>query len=84
MKTIKAIKKTKDVEIGEIKRVDNKTAHNMVGSMWTYISKSEWKQATRKPKDEVSTKQTEKKTNPKQDLPNDDGKEFVKTRKKTK
>jgi hypothetical protein len=83
MKTIKAIRKSKDVEIGDIKRVDDKTANNMVGSMWAYISKTEWKQATRKPKDEASTKQTEKKINPKQDLP-DDGKEFVKTRKKSK
>lgn len=52
MKTIKAIRKSKDVEIGDIKRVDDKTANNMVGSMWAYISKSEWKQATRKPKSE--------------------------------
>ena len=43
MKTIKSIKKTKEVELGEIKRVDDKTAHNMVGNLWQYISKSEWK-----------------------------------------
>lgn len=76
MKTIKAIRKSKDVEIGDIKRVDDKTANNMVGSMWAYISKTEWKAATRK--------QTEKKINPKQDLPVEEGKEFVKTRKKSK
>jgi len=34
MKCIKALKTTKDVEIGDIKRVDDKTAYNMVGSMW--------------------------------------------------
>jgi len=79
MKTIKSIKKTKEVEVGEIRRVDDKTAHNMVGSLWQYISKSEWKKETT---DQVS-EQVEKKKNPKQDLP-DDGKEFVKTRKKSK
>ncbi len=50
MKCIKAIRATKDVEVGQIKRVDDKTAENMVGSHWQYISKSEWKLATRKPK----------------------------------
>jgi len=50
MKCIKALKTTKDVEIGDIKRVDDKTANNMVGSMWAYIPKSEWKLATRKSK----------------------------------
>ena len=50
MKCIKAIKATKDVELGTIKRVDNKTANNMVGSIWAYIPKSEWKVATRKSK----------------------------------
>ena len=43
MKCIKAIRATKEVELGEIKRVDDKTAHNMAGSMWQYISKTEWK-----------------------------------------
>jgi len=47
MKAIKSIKKTKEVELGEIRRVDDKTAHNMVGNLWQYISKSEWKKATR-------------------------------------
>jgi hypothetical protein len=47
MKAIKSIKKTKEVELGEIRRVDDKTAHNMVGNLWQYISKSEWKNATR-------------------------------------
>ena len=87
MKTIKSIKKTKEVELGEIRRVDDKTAHNMVGSLWQYISKSEWKNSTRDQvgtKSEPSRNQVEKKKNPKQDLSNDDGKEFVKTRKKSK
>jgi hypothetical protein len=43
MKTIKSIKKTKEVELGEIRRVDDRTAHNMVGTSWEYVSKSEWK-----------------------------------------
>ena len=43
MKCIKSIRATKEIELGEIKRVDDKTAHNMVGSMWQYISKTEWK-----------------------------------------
>ena len=53
MKCIKAIKATKDVEVGTIKRVDDKTAYNMVGSTWEYIPKSEWKLATRKSKPTV-------------------------------
>ena len=72
MKTIRAIKKTKEVEIGEMKRVDDKTAHNMVGTMWEYVPKSEWKLATRKPK-EVTDQVT--------DQPTD---QVVKTRKKSK
>ena len=84
MKTIRAIKKTKEVEIGEMKRVDDKTAHNMVGMMWEYVSKSEWKKYTRQPKEEVRVEQTEKKSNPKQmdGIPSDEP--FVKTRKKSK
>ena len=87
MKTIKSIKKTKEVEVGEIRRVDDKTAHNMVGNLWQYISKSEWKNSTRNQvgtKSEPSQDQVEKKKNPKQELPNDNGQEFVKTRKKSK
>lgn len=81
MKTIKSLKATKEVEVGEIRRVDDKTAFNMVGNLWQYISKSEWKQSTRRPKDEEPKEEVVKKKNPKQDLP-DTGKEFVKTRKK--
>lgn len=70
MKCIKAIRGTKDVEIGEIRRVDDKTANNMVGLSWEYVSKSEWKLATRKSepsrnqvgtKLEPSSEQTERK-----------------------
>jgi hypothetical protein len=60
MKTIRAIKKSKEVEVGEIKRVDDKTAHNMVGMMWEYISKSDWKLSrgtkSEPSKDQVGTK----------------------------
>lgn len=85
MKTIKSIKATKDVELGEIRRVDDKTAHNMVGSMWQYISKSEWKSSkstkSEPSKDEVKT---EKKVNPKQMDGVSSDEPFVKTRKKSK
>ena len=50
MKYIKAIRKTKDAEIGQIKRVDDKTAYNMVGSSWMYVPKSEWKSGLNKVK----------------------------------
>ena len=55
MKCIKALRASKDVEVGEIKRVDDKTANNMVGISWAYVPKSEWKLQTRKskPKEEV-------------------------------
>jgi hypothetical protein len=43
MKCIKAIRASKGVDVGDIKRVDEKTAMNMVGSSWQYISKTEWK-----------------------------------------
>lgn len=55
MKCIKSIKETKDVVLGTIRRVDDKTANNMVGNYWAYVSKSEWKKETRKskPKEDV-------------------------------
>ena len=43
MKCIKAIRASKGVEVGDIKRVDDKTAMNMVGLSWQYVSKTEWK-----------------------------------------
>lgn len=67
MKCIKAIRPSKGVEVGDIKRVDDKTAYNMVGSSWAYIPKSEWKLATRKSKNteevkEETVEQKEKKS----------------------
>lgn len=77
MKCIKAIKETKDVVLGTIKRVDDRTANNMVGNMWAYVSKSEWKKETRKSKpsvqvteqvtDEVEKKPYKKGQKPKKD-----------------
>jgi hypothetical protein len=69
MKTIMAIKDGKEFKSGEIRRVDDKTAFNMVGLSWKYISKSEWKNSTRNQvgtksepsKDQVETEQVEKK-----------------------
>lgn len=65
MKCIKAIRASKDVELGTIKRVDDKTANNMVGISWAYVPKSEWKSQFKKPKtDQVTeqvTEQVEKK-----------------------
>ena len=64
MKCIKAIRASKDVEVGDIKRVDDKTAMNMVGLSWQYVSKTEWKLATRKSKktEQVSDQVTEQVT----------------------
>lgn len=85
MKTIMAIRNGKEFKEGEIRRVDDKTAFNMVGTSWKYISKSEWK-SSKTTKSEPSTDQvkTEKKSNPKQmdGVPSDEP--FVKTRKKSK
>jgi hypothetical protein len=47
MKTIRATRTTKEVKLGEMKRVDDKTALNMVGVGWEYIPKSEWKKEIR-------------------------------------
>jgi hypothetical protein len=43
MKCIKSIRASKDVQVGDIKRVDDKTAMGMVGLSWQYVSKTEWK-----------------------------------------
>ena len=64
MKCIKAIKGTKEIEIGTIKRVDDKTANNMVGLSWVYVPKSEWKLATRKTKsNDQTTEQVNEQSN---------------------
>ena len=63
MKCIKAIRSTKEVELGEIKRVDNKTAHGMVGYSWQYVSKTEWKLSRgKKVIEEVTDQVTDKVT----------------------
>jgi len=71
MKTIKAIKATKHVEVGEIKRINERDADSEVRSgYWKYIPKSEYKSITRKPKNveqpaNVENSPESKKTNPK-------------------
>ncbi len=58
MKCIKAIKETKSYSLGEIRRVDNQDADEKVRSgVWQFIPKSEWKLATRKPKNDQVTDQ---------------------------
>ena len=53
MKCIKCIKQTKNYDLVEIRRTDNQDAEEKVASgVWMFISKSEWKLATRKPKTE--------------------------------
>lgn len=58
MKCIKSIRATKEVELGEIKRVDEKTAYNMVGNSWQYVSKTEWKLSRGKKVAEELTEQS--------------------------
>jgi hypothetical protein len=58
MKCIKSIRASKDVEVGDIKRVDDKTAMNMVGLSWQYVSKTEWKLSKgKKVVEEIATEQ---------------------------
>lgn len=85
MKTIMAIRDGKEFKSGDIKRVDDKTAFNMVGLSWKYISKSEWK-SSKTTKSEPTTDQvkTEKKSNSKQMDGTPSEGPFVKTRKKSK
>ena len=53
MKCIKCIKQTKNYDLNEIRRTENQDAEEKVASgVWMFISKSEWKLATRKPKTE--------------------------------
>ena len=64
MKCIKSIRASKDVQVGDIKRVDDKTAMNMVGLSWQYISKTEWKlsrgkKVVEETTDQVTDKSTE-------------------------
>ncbi len=74
MKCIKSIRASKDVEVGDIKRVDDKTAMNMVGLSWQYVSKTEWKlsrgkkvveeTATEQPTEQVERKPYKKGSKP--------------------
>jgi len=52
----------KNIKTGEIVRVEDKLAHQTVGITWQYISKSEWKAATRvvTEKQEVEAEKKEK------------------------
>jgi hypothetical protein len=43
----------KNEKTGNIIRVDDKQAEQMVGNTWKYISKSEWKLQTRVPKEKI-------------------------------
>ena len=58
MKCIKSIRASKDVQVGDIKRVDDKTAMNMVGLSWQYVSKTEWKLSRGKKVVEETTEQS--------------------------
>jgi hypothetical protein len=50
MKCIKCIKVAKGYQLDEIRRVSDEDADERVkGGYWKFISKSEWKLATRKP-----------------------------------
>lgn len=64
MKCIQSIKATKNVDLGEIRRVSEKEADSEVKSgYWKYIPKNEWKLSTRKTKttnDRVMEKVPEK------------------------
>ena len=55
---MKCLKSTKT---GNIIRVDDKQAHNMVGREWSYVSKEEWKKTVR-PEPVVETVVTEEPT----------------------
>ncbi len=63
MKCIKAIRTSKGVEVGDIKRVDDKTAMNMVGLSWQYISKTEWKSSRGKKVVEETTEESTEQSN---------------------
>ncbi len=52
----------KNNKTGDIKRVSDSEAYNMVGSTWSFIAKSEWKAATRKVKVNEVVKESEDET----------------------
>jgi hypothetical protein len=45
----------KNVKTGNVIRVDDRQAHQMVGNTWQYTSKSEWKELTRNIVKETTT-----------------------------
>jgi hypothetical protein len=51
----------KNQKTGNIIRVEDKQAYQMVGNTWSYVSKSEWKSMTRVSKSEEQQVQAEKK-----------------------
>ena len=51
----------KNSKTGDIQRVSDKEAYNMVGNTWKYIPKSEWKEATRVVVTEKKKEEGEKK-----------------------
>ena len=59
MKCVKAVRATKYSEIGDIKRVTNAEADEIVATgYWKFVPKMEWKEATRRKKvEEVVTTQ---------------------------
>jgi hypothetical protein len=58
MKCIKVVKETKDNKIGTIRRVADTEADVKVSTgVWAFCPKSEWKLATRKPKNDQPTDQ---------------------------
>jgi len=58
MKCIKCIKVAKGYELDEIRRVSDVDADERVkGGYWKFVPKSEWKLATRKPKNDQATDQ---------------------------
>jgi hypothetical protein len=56
----KVMKTIKNKKTGEIQRVEDRTAHNMVGPSWEFIAKSEWKKI-REIKSEKQNLENEKK-----------------------
>jgi len=51
----------KNVKTGNIIRVEDKQAEQMVGQTWKYVPKSEWKEVTRVKVTETQTEEAEKK-----------------------
>jgi len=65
MNCIQSIKATKNIEVGVIKRVNDKEADSEVkGGYWKYIPKNQWKQTDKKTKSvtEKSPENVETKT----------------------